>query len=129
MACSNRLEAINPALVRVAPSGAQVPVRPPGGAQRAGAELSPDQLLQLAEAPDRGTTAPRRDILDFTQRLVPAAVLHAFPDRRLAFGQVLEMRGLGRRPRCAQTDWTRSLTPGLIRGGPFLNFYELRDNV
>ena len=51
--------------------------------------MSPDQLRQLAEA-----TGPRDDPATARHTrtsLVPPAVLHAFPDRRLAFGRVREM--------------------------------------
>lgn len=98
VACSNRLEAIDPALRRRAARTFQFDR--PDGAQRAavlaaaleGLGLSPDQLRQLAEATGpRDGRAHGATYSDLTQRLVPAAVLDAFPDRPLDFGRVLEM--------------------------------------
>ena len=98
VACSNRMEALDPAVRRRAARTFRFDR--PDGVQRAavlaaaldGLGLSPEQLHRLAEA-----TGPRdgrsygATYSDLSQRLVPAAVLDAFPDRPLDFCRVLEM--------------------------------------
>jgi AAA+ superfamily predicted ATPase len=98
VACTNRLDAIDPALRRRAAQTFGF-VRPTTeqrvavlAAALAGLNLTTQQLRQLAEAtgPDQqrsyGATYS-----DLTQRLVPAAVLDAFPNRPLTFERLLEM--------------------------------------
>ena len=98
VACTNRLDAIDPALRRRAAQTFSF-ARPTTeqrvavfAAVLAGLNLTAAQLQQLAEA-----TGPQKSrshgatYSDLTQRLAPAAVLDAFPDRALTFNRLLEM--------------------------------------
>ena len=98
VACSNRMEAIDPAVRRRAARTFRFDR--PDTAQRVavlaaaleGLGLSMDQLQQLAEATGpRDGRAHGATYSDLTQHLVPAAVLDAFPERPLGFRRMLEM--------------------------------------
>jgi AAA+ superfamily predicted ATPase len=97
VACTNRLDALDPALRRRA---AQTFIfRRPNAGQRAavltaaldGLRLSPEQIEQLAEATGERDGRPYGfTYSDITQRLVPLAVLDAYPTEPLEFTRLLE---------------------------------------
>jgi SpoVK/Ycf46/Vps4 family AAA+-type ATPase len=100
VACTNRVEALDPALLRRAAQTFEF--RRPDSEQRAavltvaldGLDFSDAQIQQLAKA--TGETNGRKygaTYSDLTQRLVPLAVLDAFPHRGLAFGKLLAHAG------------------------------------
>jgi AAA+ superfamily predicted ATPase len=96
VACTNRVDAIDPALRRRA---AQTFIfERPNPEQRAavlraaldGLNFSTEQIQQLVQAtgPADGRTYGMT-YSDLTQQLVPSAILEAFPDRRLEFDRLL----------------------------------------
>jgi AAA+ superfamily predicted ATPase len=96
VACTNRIEAIDPALRRRA-AQTFLFARPIADQRRAvlqaalvGVELASDELEQLVEAtgPHAGGSYGMT-YSDITQQLVPGAVLEAFPDSALTFERLL----------------------------------------
>lgn len=87
--CTNRLEAIDPAVQRR--SAAPLLFHRPDAQQRrsvlcsflAGLEVSDDQLDELVTLTGERDAEPGYTYSDLTQRLAPAAVLAAFPDKAL----------------------------------------------
>ena len=98
VACTNRIEAIDPAIRRRA--ARTFSFSRPNTEQRevvlaaalAGLDFTPGQIHQLAEA--TGTLEKRTygaNYSDLTQRLVPAAILDSYPNRPLEFAPLLKM--------------------------------------
>jgi AAA+ superfamily predicted ATPase len=96
VACTNRLEALDPALLRRA-AQTFVFARPDTDQRAAvltvaldGLGLSKAQIEQLAKVTGEGNGRTYgATYSDLTQRLVPLAVLEAFPDRGIAFEKLL----------------------------------------
>jgi len=98
VACTNRINAIDPAIRRRAAH--TFTFSRPNTEQReavlaaglAGLDFTPTQIRQLAEATGpRGKRAYGANYSDLTQRLIPAAILDAFPNRPLEFPGLLSM--------------------------------------
>lgn len=98
VACTNRLEALDPALLRRA-AQTHTFTRPTSD-QRAmvlkdaldGVDLSAEEIEQLALATgEHDGRTYGATYSDLTQRLVPLAVLDAFPDKPLEFTRLMEL--------------------------------------
>jgi len=93
--CTNRVGALDPALMRRA--AATFTFTRPDAQQRLavlgealqGLAISPETLAKLAELTGPDADRPGYTFSDLTQRLVPAAVLHAFPDRPVSDADLL----------------------------------------
>jgi AAA+ superfamily predicted ATPase len=98
VACTNRLDALDPALLRRAAQ--MFTFTRPTAEQRAvvltdalgGVGLSAKQIQQMAVATgEQGGRTYGATYSDLTQRLVPLAVLDAFPDRPMDFTRLMEL--------------------------------------
>jgi AAA+ superfamily predicted ATPase len=98
VACTNRLEALDPALLRRAAQ--TFTFMRPTAEQRAvvltdalgGVGLSAKQIEQMAAATgEQGGRTYGATYSDLTQRLVPLAVLDAFPDSPMEFTRLMEL--------------------------------------
>jgi AAA+ superfamily predicted ATPase len=98
VACSNRIDAIDPAIRRRAAH--TFTFSRPNTEQRdavlaaalAGLDFTPGQIRQLAEATGSRDGRPYgANYSDLTQRLIPAAILDSYPSRPLEFARLLSM--------------------------------------
>lgn len=95
--CTNRVGALDPALMRRAAATFTF-TRPDEQQRRAvltdalrGMMIRPDIIAKLAELTGPDGDRPGYTFSDLTQRLVPAAVLHAFPDRPVTDADLLTL--------------------------------------